>query len=124
MLPALFPSEHTSIVSHTSGPSSSATLDLSSAPRGPRGWPWRYVCDMAAGFDAMRVVKDTNPKMEREDIFTQVFHHTFKIATYNQQNQAWRAAGKKPGERECWVAAGRSENGEWSAFMRVWRGKK
>lgn len=122
-LPALFPSEHSSVIPTTSASSTSA-LDLSSAPRGPRGWPWRYACDMAAGFDAIRVLQDANPKMLRKDAFEQVFYHNYKIATYNQQHSAWRAAGRKVGERERWVGAGRSEQGEWSAFMRVWRGKK
>ena len=79
---------------------------------------------MAAGFDAIRVLQDANPKMLRKDAFEQVFYHNYKIATYNQQHSAWRAAGRKVGERERWVGAGRSEQGEWSAFMRVWRGKK
>ena len=79
---------------------------------------------MAAGFDAMRALQDSTPKVTRDDAFTQVFRHKFMTSTFNQQHSAWRAAGKIPGERERWVAAGRSDRGEWSAFMREWRGKK
>lgn len=120
-LPALFPSDSTA---PTPTASSTSELDLSSAPRGPRTWPWRYVCDMAAGFDAMRVLQDTNPNTSRDEVFAQVFRHTYKVSTFNEQFRAWRMAGKRPGERERWVAAGRSDRGEWSEFMRQWRGKK
>ena len=122
-LPALFPSELAPVTPMASS-SSTSSLDLSSAPRGPRTWPWRYVCDMAAGFDAMRALQDSTPKVPRDDAFTQVFRHKFTTSTFNQQHSAWRAAGKIPGERERWVAAGRSDRGEWSAFMREWWGKK
>ena len=117
---ALFPSDLTVPASRTTSVCSSEVLDLSSTPQGPCTWPWRYVCDMAAGFDAMHILQDANPEMSWPEVFTQVFQHTFKVSTYNEQYRAWWAAGQTPGEREHWVAAGRSEQGEWSNFMCIW----
>ena len=125
-LPALFPSDS---VTPTTFPSRSppdpppVELDLTTAPRGcgRNKWPWRYVCDMAAGFDAMRRVQDSQPSMTREAAFEEVFKCEYKATTFADQWRAWRAAGRVSGERERWIRYQRSEAGEWREFMREWR---
>ena len=122
-LPSLFPPSPglTTVIPPSSDPSE--PLDLSSAPRGRRTpWPWRYVTDMAAGFAAMRKLEDVE-RMGTAAAFHEVFQAPFKQSTFNDQMRAWRAAGSKPGERERWIAAGRTDQGEWLRFMKVWRQK-
>ena len=98
-------------------------LDLSSAPRGvgAHKWPWRYVCDMAAGFAAIRRLEDGQPSMSTADAFKEVFKGEYKYNTFREQYRAWRVAGMVAGEREKWINYGRTEAGEWHAFMREWR---
>nr|VWP01004.1 Mannitol 1-phosphate dehydrogenase [Ganoderma boninense] len=126
-LPALFPADPDITQSPTSSFTTppiqpSPDIDLDSAPRG-RGsnpWPWRYVCDMAAGFAAIRRLEDANPPMTTRDAFQDVFKVEFKSTTYGDQWRAWRAAGLVAGERDCWIQYGRTEPGEWLTFMRSW----
>ena len=99
---------------------------MSTAPRG-RGanpWPWRYVCDMAAGFAAIRRLEDGNPPMTTADAFKDVFDADFKLTTYGDQKRAWRAAGLVTGERDRWIGYGRTEAGEWLTFMKSWRQRR
>ena len=76
---------------------------------------------MAAGFDAMRRVQDSQPSMTREAAFEEVFKCEYKATTFADQWRAWRAAGRTSGERERWIRYQRSEAGEWREFMREWR---
>ncbi|PIL28522.1 hypothetical protein GSI_08560 [Ganoderma sinense ZZ0214-1] len=127
-LPALFPTDPdithpfpstSTLLTHPQ----SIELDLSTAPRGrgAKPWPWRYVCDMAAGFAAIRVLEDSQPPVDTKDAFKDVFKADFKLTTYREQLRAWRAAGLVAGERERWIQYGRTEAGEWLTFMRSWR---
>ena len=131
-LPALFPSDirPTPSSSTTMLPSTSTSslagpcvpLDLTAAPRGRTyEWPWRYVCDMAAGFDAIRRLEDGPERMKIPAAFEQVFQTEYKQSTYRDQMRAWRAAGLVSGEREHWISYQRTEAGEWLTFMKKWR---
>ncbi|PIL25555.1 hypothetical protein GSI_12393 [Ganoderma sinense ZZ0214-1] len=119
-IPALFPPE----------PGCAATpkdilaavpLDLSTAPRGRHGWPWKYVCDMADGLAAMRKLQDSYPSLSTAEAFESVFKEKFKSSTFSEQIRAWRNAGEVPGERARWINMGRDEHGEWTKFMIRWR---
>ncbi|KAI1788515.1 hypothetical protein LXA43DRAFT_1097205 [Ganoderma leucocontextum] len=119
-IPALFPTEP-DIPRAGESSSPAQPLNLTPAPRGRSGWPWKYVCDMAQGFDAMRLLEDAQPPTSTADAFKIVFQAQYKYSTYRDQLRAWRAAGKHPGERARWINLGREEGGEWGEFMRRWR---
>lgn len=117
---ALFPTEP-DIPPSAIASSSSPTFGLSTAPRGKSTWPWKYVCDMATGFDAMRRLEDGHPAKSKKEAFEVVFKHTYKYSTFQDQIRAWKAAGAKDSERAWWIRQGRSESGEWVKFMSRWR---
>ncbi|RDX54693.1 hypothetical protein OH76DRAFT_1415429 [Lentinus brumalis] len=96
------------------------TIDLSNAPRGPNGWPFRYVRDMAAGFFLMRHLED-NAQMQRQPAFAEAFGVPYKKSTFHQNYNAWNDAGQVPGEHERWIAFGRDPRGEWARFYQAWR---
>lgn len=75
---------------------------------------------MHQGFDRMRALQDGLPPMKAAEAFRPVFGVKYKASTFSDQERAWRAAGDVPGERQKWIAHGRSEAGEWSKFMQVW----
>ncbi|KAI1789208.1 hypothetical protein LXA43DRAFT_1063076 [Ganoderma leucocontextum] len=122
-IPALFPSEP-DYAEALNAPSTSEPLDLTIAPRGRFLWPWKYVCDMAEGFAAMRRLEDGSPPLPTAKAFETVFHAKFKSSTYSEQVRAWRDAGAVQGERARWINIGRAEGGEWSRFMNRWRPSK
>ena len=122
-IPALFPAEPDCAKS-SQMPSTPVALDLSTAPRGRFGWPWKYVCDMADGFAAMRKLQDGYPPLSTAEAFETVFKEKYKSSTYSEQFRAWRDAGELPGERARWTGFGRDEKGEWSKFMARWRPTK
>ncbi|KAI0744783.1 hypothetical protein C8Q76DRAFT_688097 [Earliella scabrosa] len=98
----------------SSGPSSSTgEPDLSPAPAGKKGWPLKYVVDMAHGFAVMRQLEDDG--LSRVRAFETAF------PSHSDQMRAWTAAGLREGEQNFWIAQGRSARGEWSAFMAEWR---
>ncbi|KAI1792446.1 hypothetical protein LXA43DRAFT_1060710 [Ganoderma leucocontextum] len=122
-IPALFPPE-LDCAEALNMPSTSEPLDLTIAPRGRFQWPWKYVCDMAEGFAAMRKLEDGSPPLPTAKAFETVFHAKFKSSTYSEQVRAWRDAGAVQGERARWINIGRAEGGEWSKFMTRWRPTK
>ncbi|KAI0730693.1 hypothetical protein C8Q76DRAFT_792842 [Earliella scabrosa] len=105
--------------SHTS--SSSRPLDLSAAPRGSSksGWPWRYVCDMHAGF--MAYEKLLHEGVDTSIAFSTAFPgHTPKRATLNENWNIWLAGRDDSQAMARWVAHGRTPSGLWKAFRKVY----
>lgn len=128
-LPALFPIAGPS--TQTGGaptrtdsqpPVPGASLDVGLAPRGARGrgWPWRYVCDMAAGFEAIQRFRDEG--MNTKAAFALAFPGCeFASSTFSDNVKIWNRAREVPGEVEQWRRHGRTEPGLWSAFRKRWR---
>ncbi|TFK80355.1 hypothetical protein K466DRAFT_605414 [Polyporus arcularius HHB13444] len=116
----LFPgaASFASSLSGTSG--SPGDLDLDPAPRGPYGWPFKYVSDMAVGFAAMETF-ERDMHMPKQLAFETAFKMPYKRATVSDNARAWEAAGLIHGEREEWVRRGRQPDGEWRLFYRKWK---
>ncbi len=116
-LPALFPG-----LPGTGGglfdEMSEPTMDRD-APRGPHGWPMRYVIDMAIGFQSMRRYEDQG--MPRGIAFKEAFYQDYKTSTFSDNFRGWQAAGLIDGEVESWMVHGRQAAGEWALFMKKWR---
>ena len=107
---------------HAAGTSS--TADWGPAPRGRHGWPLVYAMDMAFGFAAVQKFQ-TTMGMKLPDAFQAAFPgHTYKSSTYNDHFRAWEAAGHVAGEQERWIGYGRTSQGLWSAFAKMWKGRK
>lgn len=102
-------------------PSSLTLPNFATTPWGPRGWPFKYVCDMHQGFEWMHALQEGLLPMKTIDVFPLVFSVDYKASTFNDQDHAWRAASEIPGEREKWIAHRHTQSGEWAKFMRVWR---
>ncbi|KAI1784456.1 hypothetical protein LXA43DRAFT_1101367 [Ganoderma leucocontextum] len=74
------------------------TLPFGPAPRGPSttGWPLKYVCDMAAGFDLMQTYEEGPDHLKRPTAFSEVFNVEYKKTTVNDNLRFWRAACDAP----------------------------
>ena len=88
-------------------------------PPGPKGFPLRYVCDMANGF-AMMVSLQADG-VNRQQAFTLAFDCPYKKTTVTDNHAIWKAAAALPGEHDRWIALGRTERGEWARFVRAMR---
>ncbi len=126
-LPALFPdmmslSVPSPLAVQSSSPlptvasSMQEELDLGPAPRGRFGWPLMYVCDMAAGFAAVRRLQDVGE--DRTVAFEEVFKEKFVRSTWSDNSRVWTASGRQPNVRQSWIRAGRSKLGLWTAFVK------
>ncbi len=92
------------------------------APRGPHGWPLKYVVDMAIGFQSMRSLEDQG--MPTRVAFKEAFYQDYKTSTFSDNSRAWKAASLVEGEIESWVVHGRQPAGEWALFMKKWRQRR
>ena len=88
-------------------------------PRGPKGFPLRYVCDMAAGFQTMVALQGEGVKSQRA--FELAFDLPYKKSTVCDNHALWKAAAAIPGEQQRWIRFGQSERGEWTLFVRAMR---
>ena len=132
-LPALFSDPEDlsfPLTDHTASPSASTHAPLGStssnveselgpAPRSRYGWPFLYVCDMAAGFAAMRKLEDLG--VEREAAFKQAFQAKYVRSTWSDNSRVWSASAQMPELRDTWIRAGRTDRGLWTAFAKAVR---
>ncbi|KAI0692698.1 hypothetical protein C8T65DRAFT_699450 [Cerioporus squamosus] len=88
-------------------------------PRGPKGFPLRYVSDMADGFATMESLQADG--VTKEKAFELVFELPYKKTTVRDNHAIWKAAAAIAGKQERWVAFGRTERGEWAHFVRALR---
>ncbi|KAI1782623.1 hypothetical protein LXA43DRAFT_1103667 [Ganoderma leucocontextum] len=110
------PSPSASIPSESGSTSTHDEPDFGPAPRGRFGWPLMYVCDMAAGFAAMRRLQDLGA--DRAVAFEEAFKQKFVRSTWSDNSRVWTASAQQPNVRETWIRAGRSELGLWTAFVK------
>ncbi|KAI1782226.1 hypothetical protein LXA43DRAFT_1104485 [Ganoderma leucocontextum] len=99
-------------------------LSFGPAPRGPStaGWPLKYVCDMAAGFDLMQTYEDGPDHLKRPVAFAEVFNVEYKKNTVNDNLRFWRAACDAPDVRAQFVNARRTAKGEWKELVKWYKG--
>ena len=114
-LPALFsdPKDLSfPLTDHTTSPSASTHAPLGStlsnvksklgpAPCSYYGWPFLYMCDMAAGFTAMQKLEDL--RVEREVAFKQAFQAKYVHSTWSDNSQVWSASAQMPELRDTWI---------------------
>ena len=97
-----------------------AGFDLDTIPKGRNGWPFRYVCDMAACFAAIQKQMDqgdgSGGQKKAADI---VLKRSVAAATLSANYKVWQKAGETPGLREKWIRYGRTSEGQWSAFRKA-----
>ncbi len=118
-LPSAFPGLP---VSHAPLSDAETNLPLEldpNAPVGRKGWPLKYVYDMAVGFYAMRRHEDAG--MKRPVAFEAAFGRKFNSSTFSDNWRAFDAADKVDGEIQRWVSHYHNAPGEWSLFMREWK---
>ena len=96
--------------------------DVSTFPCRPGlQWPFKYVVDMADGFDRIREWEDSHPgKRPAGESFTAALGIKYVPATWSDHYRAWAAAGKVDGVQEAWIKLGRSPQGEWLSFWHIW----
>ena len=97
-----------------------AGFDLDTIPKGKNGWPFRYVCDMAACFAAIQKQMDEGDgsvgQKKAADI---VLKRSVAAATLSGNYKVWQKAGQTPGLREKWIGYGRTPEGQWSALRKA-----
>ena len=98
-------------------------LDLSTVPRRRANleWPFKYFVDMADGFDLIREWEASHPGKHKPGVaFTAALGITFVSTTWNDHYRAWDAGCQVEGQRAYWTKLGRSKEGEWMNFFRIW----
>jgi len=118
--PSPSPAPSTSTQGASSTPTrEKATAVLHDAPPGPRQWPLLYAADMARGFAL--VEQQVAQRISRQSAFVEVFGYRYVRQTYTDNIRLWDAAARVEGEQERWISKGRTEEGMWVEFRKVWR---
>ena len=106
----------------TPGASSQSLEQSGPVPQGTKGWPLRYASDMLLGFREVQRLTDEVKGARISDVFHRVFKQSYKRATYYENLAFYKRAASQAGidEINSWIAKGRVEGAEWTAFKRAW----